>query len=213
MQSKNETAANGKTPFSLWLARALPFEHIWIRYACCLWLALSATAAAWALFVVKPATDTLISRSSYLIELEENLNRAQSYAKTFDLPGLRQRAAIANKHIHHDSASLDLKIVEIVEQLKLLGWKAVVASVERDNQSSERLSYASYHLELKKSPAATGPDDKAEGSSQPISADISTFLQKIATSEQRIAIDHLEVLSEGEQIAKVFATLSAAIAK
>lgn len=213
MQSKNETAANGKTPFGLWLDRMLPFEHVSIRYACCLWLALSGTAAAWALFVVKPATDTLISRSSYLIELEEDLTRAQSYAETFDLPALRERAAIANKHIHREPASLDLKIVEIVEQLKVMGWSAVVASVERDTQSSERLAYASYRLELKKSPPAAGSNDKGNDSAQPISADILSFLQKVAASEQRIAIDHLEVLSEGEQVAKVFATLSAAIAK
>lgn len=209
MQNSPSIAPTGKSPFSQWLSRVLPFEHDWIRYLCCAWLALSASAAAWALFVIQPATDTLISRSSYLIQLEESLLQAQSEAETYNLPALRERSEIASKRLHRDAASLDRAIVQIVEQLKEMGWKAVVANVERDNQSSDRLTYATYRLEIKSGPQP----ETAEDRTRPISADIITFLQTITTSEQVIAIDHLEIVSETEQTARIFATLSAAIAK
>ncbi len=213
MQSKIPTVHPPHSPYAQWLTRVLPFEHVWIRYVCCLWLALSAAAAAWALFVIRPATDTLISRSSYLIELEENLLEAQSYADTFDLPALRQRSEVASKHLFHDTQSVDRAIVQIVEQLKQMGWNAVVASVERDNLRSDQLAYATYRLEIKSAPQTDRSSNPAEESAHPISADILAFLQMVTSSEQHIGIDHLEVLSEDEQSAKVFATLSAAIAK
>ena len=206
MQNKPVNERKNASRASRLLARVLPFDRVWLRYACCFWLALCVGAALWAALVIQPATDTLLARSSYLIELEEDLHRAQSSAAMVDLPTLRQRAASTEAGLYRDASSLNLAIVDIVDHLKSQGWKAIVAGVERNSERSEHLVYAAYRLELNKNA------DRDSGA-QPVSAEILSFLQTVATREQRIAIDHLEILSEGEHAAKVFATLSAAISK
>lgn len=201
MQSKIDSSKTDGFQLSQWLARVLPFERVWMRYACCLWLGLSLAAAAWAYLVSQPATDKLLARSTYLLELEENLQQTKANVGNFDLKALRERASNAKSRLHSDAEDLDLTIVQIVDAQTLKGWKAVITSVERDTTSSDRLARASYALELKKEDRSTGSDD------------ILAFLETIGTSEKKIAIDHLEILSGDSQPTMVFATLTAAIVK
>lgn len=214
MQTKDKPKTNQASGFSRSFARALPFEHAWLRYLTCLWLGLTLASATWAFLVIQPATDQRLARSSYLIELEGELEQARADAQHFDLPSLRERAENARKQLHSDAGALDLAILQIVERLNGLGWKAIVSSIERDISSSEQLTYTTYQLELKKdaSPPETIQAETTEPE-QPISSDIYTFLETVSSSKKQIAIDQLEILNSDGRSARVYAKLSAAILK
>ncbi|MDQ8186473.1 hypothetical protein [Pelagicoccus sp. SDUM812002] len=214
MHNKDKPKTNQPSGFSRSFARALPFEHAWLRYLTCLWLGLALASATWALLVTQPATDQRLMRSSYLIELEGELEQARANAQHFDLPSLRERADSARRQLHRNAEALDLTILQIIDQLNRLGWKAIVSSVERDTSSSEQLTYTTYQLEFKKdaSPPEVSQAETAE-SEQPLSSDIYAFLETISMSKKQIAIDQLEILTSDGRSAKVFAKLSAAILK
>src|SRR5690606_29160510 len=136
----DQTNAFGKA-----IAAAFPFDHTWLRYAVCTCLAACTGAAAWALLVIEPATRSQLADAAPLIELE------QSYATVQVLPSeledLRLRANEARQRLFPSAKAVDPTIVEIIDRLEAMGWDAVVSSVERDEQSSARLAFASYQLE------------------------------------------------------------------
>ena len=210
MENKPPPNRQGPSALSRALAQALPFEQAWLRYLACLWLALALGAAAWALLAIQPASQQRLARSSYLFELEANLQQAQAEALALDLPTLQAQADATQKQLHDTPAALDQSILHIIDQLRLQGWKALVSNVERDLASSERLARATYHVELRKD---NPPSDKAAPENPQASPHIHALLETITSSPKPIAIDQLEIQSSDGQPAKVFAKLSAAALK
>ncbi len=192
------------SPLARALAKALPFERAWPRYALCAWLLAGAAAAAWAYLVAKPATETTIARAGHLIDLE----RSHAIARLGDaaaVESLREQAHQARRQIHRNAQALDLAIVATVDRAQALGWSAVLANVERDEASNPRLSRATYQIELRK-PAlpAAAPS---------LNAEIVGILQAIDEREAKIEVLRLEIQADDGRSGKAFLTLAAAIAK
>ena len=188
------------------LAKALPFEKAWPRYALCAWLLLGAGAASWALLVAQPATANLLARAGHLVDLERNHSLALA-SDGADIDSLRALAAEARSRLHPDPQALDLAIVAVVEKIQALGWNAILASVERDDASNPRLAFATYQLELKKAAVAEASAPTT------LNAELLAILQSIAERDAKIDVQRLEILSEDARFAKAFLTLAAATAK